>query len=231
MNSIRYIKDIPIELLSKYYARLNTIKSKFYHDINTDLRDNKKENYMSYIKILYEGIKLKSLQLASNDILYRGSKISIDELLKIKGYLKNKIKDLPGAIVFSKSFLSFTKNKNIVQNFIKKKNDNKNLLNVLYIIEKDDKLNFDLSTHSDIENISIYPNEKEVLFLPFSSFEIKDIKETIYNNETIYEIKLLYLGKYLQEIENIDDSEIPDSEFKKEIIGLIPKKKWRKQKK
>ena len=49
------------------------IKSKFYHDINTDLRDNKKENYMSYIKILYEDIKLKSLQLASNDILYRGS--------------------------------------------------------------------------------------------------------------------------------------------------------------
>ena len=186
---------------------------------------------MSYIKILYEDIKLKSLQLASNDILYRGSKISIDELLKIKEYLKNKLKDLPGAIVFSKSFLSFTKNKNIVQNFIKKKNDNKNLLNVLYIIEKDDKLNFDLSTHSDIENISIYPNVKEVLFLPFSSFEIKDIKETIYNNETIYEIKLLYLGKYLQEIENIDDSEIPYSEFKKEIIGLIPKKKWRKQKK
>ena len=60
--------------------------------------------------------------------------------------------------------------------------------------------------------------------MPFSSFEIKDIKESIYNNETIYDIKLLYLGKYLQEIENIDDSEIPDSEFKKEIIGLIPKK-------
>ena len=86
-------------------------------------------------------------------------------------------------------------------------------------------LNYDLSTHSDIENISRYPNEKEVLFFPFSSFEIKDIKKAIYINETIYQIKLLYLGKYLKQIENIDDTKLPDSEFKNEIIGLIPEQK------
>ena len=64
-----------------------------------------------------------------------------------------------------------------------------------------------------------------MLFFPFSSFEIKYIKEKIYNNETLYEIKLLYLGKYLKQIENINDTEIPDSEFKNEIIGLIPEQK------
>ena len=102
---------------------------------------------------------------------------------------------------------------------------------VLYIVEKDDKIDYSLSTHSDIENISIYPNEKEVLFFPFSSFEIKDINERIYNNEKIYEIKLLYLGKYLKEIENLDAS-IPDSTFKKELkeLGLIPEKKMKKTK-
>ena len=238
LNPIRNIKDIPIELISKYFARLYTLDSKFYEDINRDLRDNKKDNYynsyyMPYVKILYEGIKLKSLPLASNNILYRGGKISLEEITKIKGYLKKKLEDLPSAIVFSKSFLSFTKNENIAKNYMNKPNKDKNLLKVLYTIEKDDNLNYDLSTHSDIENISRYSTEREVLFLPFSSFEIKDLKEYIKDGETIYEIKLLYLGKYLKEIENIDESKntkIPDSDFKKEIEKIIPKQKMENSK-
>ena len=230
LYSIKYIKDIPMELLSKYYGRLYTLESKFYYDINKDLRESKKDEYMQYIKILYEGIKLKSLPLASNNILYRGSKITNHEISKIKEYLKIKKDDLPGAIVFSKSFLSFTKDEKVAEKYINKINDDKNLSKVLYIIEKDDKLNYDLSTHSDIENISRYPGEKEVLFFPFSSFEIKDLKEINYNNETIYEIKLLYLGKYLKELETIEDTKIPDSNFKKEIVGLIPKQKMEKAK-
>ena len=174
--------------------------------------------------ILYEGIKLKSLPLASNNISYRGSKISNNEINLIKKYLKEKIKDLPGAIVFSKSFLSFTKDKNIANGFLNLKNNNNNLSKVLYIIEKDDKIDYSLSTHSDIEDISFYGYEKEVLFFPFSSFEIKDIKESTYNKEKIYEIKLLYLGKYLKEVENLDTN-IPDSKFKTEIKRLIPENK------
>ena len=87
-------------------------------------------------------------------------------------------------------------------------------------------------THCDIENISIYPQKKEVLFFPFSSFEIKDINEKKYNGEKIYEIKLLYLEKYLEEIENIDKN-IPDSKFKNEMIelGLISENKMEKTKK
>ena len=224
LKSILNIPDIPLELLSKYYTRLYTIQSQFYYDINKELRENKKDNYLSFIKILYEGIKLKSLPLASNNILYRGSKISNNEINLIKKYLKEKIKDLPGAIVFSKSFLSFTKDKNIANGFLNLKNNNNNLSKVLYIIEKDDKIDYSLSTHSDIEDISFYGYEKEVLFFPFSSFEIKDIKESIYNNEKIYEIKLLYLGKYLKEVEDLDIN-IPDSKFKTEIKRLIPENK------
>ena len=100
LNSIKNISDIPIELLSKYYARLYTIQSDFYKDINRDLRGKEKDKYITYIKLLYEGLKLKSLPVASNDELYRGSKISNDEIIKIKEYLKNKIKCLPGDIVF-----------------------------------------------------------------------------------------------------------------------------------
>ena len=115
-------------------------KSKFYEDINKDLKDNKKDNYynsyyMPYVKILYEGIKLKSLKLASNNILYRGGKISLEEIIKIKGYLKNKLKDLPGAIVFSKSFLSFTKSEMTARNYMNKASKNKNKICSKYYIQ------------------------------------------------------------------------------------------------
>ena len=80
-------------------------------------------------------------------------------------------------------------------------------------------MNSSISSHADIEKLSMFPEEREVLFFPFSSFEIKNIKE-VHNNNIDYEIELLYLGKYLKEFkkdkkliekENI----IPDSEFKK----------------
>jgi len=203
LNSIKYIPDIPLELLSKYYARLYTIDSPFYTDINRELIENKKEKYLPYIKLLYEGAKLKSLPLAYYNILYRGSRISNDEIIKIKNYLKNKIKDFPGPIIFSKTFLSFTKDKSIVEQYLNIKTENENLFKVVYILEKDDKIDYSLSTHCDMENISIHPKDKEVLFFPFSCFEIKCINETIYNNEKMFEINLLYLCKYIKEIECI----------------------------
>jgi len=228
---IKSIINIPIEFLSKYYVRAYTADSDFYKDINKDLRENKREEYLSFIKILYEGIKLRSFPLASNKILFRGSVISREEIKLIKNYLKKKIDNLPGAIVFSRSFLSFSKEKGMAENFLTYYNANNNLPKVLYILENDDSIDYSLSTHGDIEKISFIPEEKEVLFFPFSSFEIKDIKEVNIRGEFRYEIKLLYLGKYFQEIEkdrkddDKKDHDIPDSEFKKKIIefGLIKK--------
>ena len=91
-NYIKSIPEIPKELLCKYYARLYTFESDFYQNLNKDLRENKKGDYLPFIKILYEGVKLKMLPITSNQILYRGSKISNDELTKIQKYLNNKFK-------------------------------------------------------------------------------------------------------------------------------------------
>ena len=238
LDDIISIEDLPIELLSKYYARLYTIESDFYKDINNDLRNDQKENYLTFIKILYEGVKLKALELAEDKILYRGSKISTEEIKKINQFLSNKKPNLPSAIVFSKSFLSFSKAERVAKKFLGKENKDKDLKKVLYTLEKDINLDYSLSTHADIEKISCIPTEREVLFFPFSSFEIKSLQEIeivlpIENSEKtkkekIYEIKLLYLGKYLKDIENDqniinNEKAIPDSEFKNEILkaGLI----------
>ena len=228
LGSIKSMSNIPIEILSKIYARLYTSASDFHSDLNKNLRLNKIDEHLSYIETLYDGVKLKSLPLATKNELYRCSTIHKDEINKIKTYMTKKIEGLPSAIVFCKSFLSFSKDRVQAEKFYedgKLKND---LSKVLFILEKDNNVGYNLSTHGDIEKISFYPKEKEVLFFPFSSFEIKAIKE----NKNEYEIKLLYLGKYLRVIENDEilinnENIIPDSDFKKELIkvGIIKEEK------
>jgi len=236
LKTMKNIDNIPVELLSKYYARLYTAesvdnKNNFYSNINKDLRENKKDNYLSYIKVLYEGLKTKSLSLASNKELYRGTRLKNKEIERLKIYKDKKKEGLPSAIVFSKAFLSFSKSEFIAKNFlVDQKNDNE-FSKVLFILEKDDNLSYDLSTHADIEKISFKPGEKEVLFFPFSSFEIKDIDDKNYfiNNEKIIIIKLLYLGKYLKDLKkNINNiNSLPNSEFKQQFLetGLVERKK------
>ena len=232
LGSIKSVPDIPIEILSKYYARLYTLSSDFHGDLNKKLGLGQTEKYISFIKILYEGVKYKSLPLSNKNKLYRGSKISNDEINKIKNYKKKKIYGISMSIVFSRAFLSFSKDKSVAETFLELKNKDDNCSNVLYILEKDDKIGYNLSTHGDIENISCFQTEREVLFFPFSSFEVKDIDYITEKNR--YEIKLLYLGKYLKDIEKDKKlvkkaNNLPDSEFKKHLIefGLIKKEKMK----
>ena len=78
-------------------------------------------------------------------------------------------------------------------------NANKNIFQALFILEKDDKNNYDYCTYCDLEGISFY-KEKDILFLPFSAFKIKDLKQTYKEGDIIYEIRLTYIGKYLNNI-------------------------------
>ena len=230
LEPIKFLPTIPIELLSKYFIRIYSDElSGFYKDINQDLRNNKKDMYLPFIKVLYEGVKLQALPLSSDKILYRATKLLNSEINKISNYLSKKIQGLPGEIIFSKTFLSFSMDRNIAEFFLKSNHSQmNNSSKVLFILDKDDYIDYSLSTHSDIEEFSFFNKEKEVLFFPFSSFEVKEIKKCSFNNEDLYEIKLLYLGKYLKEL--IDNNlfiqknaNIPNSEFKKQILqaGLI----------
>ena len=242
-GSIKSITKIPNELLSKYYARAYTAESKFYKEMNEDLALNRFGDYLTFIKVLYEGIKYKSFPLVKEEKLYRGSLISKDEINKINEFLKQKKDGLPAGMVHSKSFLSYSKDESIAINFLKIcKNNDTNLFKVLYELSNDKNVKYDLSTYIDIEKISFLKKEKEVLFLPFSCFVIEGIKEVKkedgdeysrnffkkYNlKENIHKIDLSYLGKYFPEIEKKDiiPENLPDSEFKENIekSGLIKK--------
>ena len=185
-GQIESMQNIPIEILSKYFARLLSIDSEFHEDINKDLRLGKSEKHLLYIKVLYEGLRLKSLRFSNINILYRSSKISFYELNKIKNLLNNKKEGLRGPIVFSKSFLTFTKEERIAEYFLPHRNVGENFIGVFFILEM------------DFENISFYQEGKEVLLFPFSAFVIKELQEISIKNVRCYQIKLLYLGKYLK---------------------------------
>ena len=207
LEPIINMQKIPIELLSKYYSRIYTTESNFYTDLNNELRIKNTDNYLPYIKVLYEGVKLDSLSLSTNKKLYRGGRLSDEEIKKIYEFKEKQKPGLPAGIVFAKTFLSFTKDKTIAESFLdeadaEKKITTPNKLNkVLFTLEKEDNIdNSYFTTHADIEKkISVFPIEREVLFFPFSSFEIKNIKETFVNNEKRYEIELSYLGKYIKQ--------------------------------
>ena len=209
----------PLELLAKNFLKNYYDDNSKFRELNKVIKDNnnienQKKEYLSYTKILYEGIKLKSLPLGSNSNLYRGSFLSNEDIDEINKSFDNKNDDLPKAILFTKTFLTFTKDENI-ENYFLNLNENKELYKVLFKLEKDYRIDYSLSTHTDFEN--------KVLFFPFSSFEIKNITKI---EDKHYEIKLSYLGKYLENFkkdEKIIGNKIPDSKFQDEIIkfGLI----------
>ena len=218
LDSISDLSDIPIEVLSRYYVRLYTEESDFYKELNQSLREGRKENYLSYIKVLYEGIKLKALPYSNEKILYRGCLLPNEEIKKMQEFKnKGEVEGLPGAIVFSRSFLSFTKIEDVAIEFMNKY-QRPNFSKVLFILKKDIDIDYNSSTQVDVGKLSNYDDEAEILFFPFSSFKIVRIDP----ENGGYKIELNYLAKYFKMYENDFTTIIPkniiDSEFKKEIF-------------
>jgi len=196
LEPIDGIPEIPLEILCKYYARLYTIESDLYKDLNKKLRKRNlvlkeeellfsanKNNYYSitFIKSFYEGIKLGCFNFDLKEKLYRFSCLNKKEIDKINVYIKNKKPGIPAANFYSKTFLSFSEEEETANDFYedykkdKANNEEKNLVPVFFHLIKNEDINKSLYSHIKITNISKYPREKEVLFLPFTCFEILSV--------------------------------------------------------
>ena len=105
---------------------------------------------------------------------------------------------LSNIVVFSKAFLSFSEDKSKAISFCGKSDDSK--LGCLYILENNNKNLHE--SNGDIQRFSVFPDEKEILFFPGSSFIIKNIKE----NNNILEITLNYNGKFKEKYSFIYDN-------------------------
>ena len=80
----------------------------------------------------------------------------------------------------------------------------------LFVIEQCPEIDKICSGNASIKEYSFYKSESEILFFPFSSFEIKKAEKI---NENEFIITLNYLGKY----QNLFEGENP-----REILERVP---------
>ena len=107
----------------------------------------------------------------NNKILYRGIQIPYSNLLP---YERAR-----GKIIILSSFTSTSENKEVALKFAERKNSKKLyqeklLFSVLYIIKNKWEKNW-ISNGINIQNISKYKKEKEVIFLPFSFYYVEKV--------------------------------------------------------
>ena len=144
--------------------------------MNKDLRSgdsSKIEKYIEIISLINTAIENKLIKSYEGE-LFRGTYMQVD-------FIENKM--VEGKMLTNLSFWSASKSRKEAENFLVGKN-------ILFII-KTKKNNIDI----DMEQISRFENEREVLFLPYSKFLIISKTKKYFNDTEIYEVK----------IEGIDD--------------------------
>ena len=219
IKNLDLFKIIPFEILSKYWARCYSVESDFYKVLNNDLMKSKiSSNYKTFIKMLYTGVEINSLKSYPGKYLFRGAVINKTEIEKIK--YNKKIGKLINVIAFSKAFLSFSENKDKAESFCGVTDNTK--IGCLFILE-----NANINSHesnADIQQFSIFPQEKEILFFPGSSFIIKDIN---YIKDNKIEIILNYNGKFKEKYSIIYENQkkINDLIYNNKLTKNISSKK------
>ena len=199
------VNNIPENILAKFWGNIYTMPSNFYKNLNHSLMKKEKtdneeqkenEEYInSYVQVLYSG--LKEFEFTKKIMLYRGARLSNEEFEILNKFYENrkinKEKFEPSYLMYSRAFLSFTKEEDKTLQFLLSGEGTKTILFRLNNI-----LDNEILSNADLKEISDIPEEKEVLFFPFSAFIITNISK---KNENIYYIDLEYLGIYKHNID------------------------------
>ena len=205
--------NIPLHILSKYFLRFYTLENPgFYRDLNQDLTNDKFDEYLPFIFLLYDALNKGLIKSNKEDCLYRIATISKNEFEDMMNtYKKAKKSKTSKAFYYSKNFQSFSKDKNKPFQFLK---NSKDCVSIYFKVFKPIIDDFYV-TNIDCECYSKFKDEREVLFLPLSCFEITEIsEEKIYNGLKYKEVELHYLDKYAKEISfHIDQMKGSDKEI------------------
>ena len=190
-------KEVPEEIISKYWARAYTYETPFYSIMNKSLMRKEYKEYEIYIKLLYKGLALDSYRPQFGSTISRGTKLEISEI--------NYLKSIAGTeqIIYNRSFLSFSLNKEksikfeanrVIDNeedeeddpssFANppKKGDTKSFSVLIQLsnINEEDKNKYLISS-AQLYDISRYTKEEEVLIFPFTGFEVTDWETTTFD--------------------------------------------------
>ena len=183
--------------------------------------------YQTFIKILFEGLLNNYLIISKDKYLYRASGMSKIELKKIislfNQWKKKDDKSFPSFILYSRCFLSFSKDENAIMKFIGKNDDKK--YGIIFILKNNKDIINKYTSNADIEFLSAFGQEREVIFFPFSAFCLENIKKGNFKGKNFIVINLEYLRKY----KDILDSIKKDENFKDNFIYTFDKQNFSKE--
>ena len=191
-----YKIDCPDSLRNKYWLRAYTLETKFYKDMNSDLMKNNSKIYLPYINLLYSCLANNYINFNISNDLYRGALIDKKEIENLIKIMKKKEVDIPCGTIFSKAFMSFSLDVNVALDFMRKKIPTEKTARALFILKAEPGLDYKNVTNVDLEGISYFEDEKEILLFPYSVYEINDIQK----QENFYKIYLNYIGKYKKKV-------------------------------
>ena len=183
--------NFPNGIICKYWIHLYTLESNFYKTMNDDLRKGNFSQYSAFINSCYFSLQKSNLR-CNIGRLYRGGVLNIKEINEIKKMIGKRNKnDIPNFLIFSKTFLSFSIDSTIALKFIPQFVSS-DFQPVMFVVDKGSSIDFYNIANAEISEYSYFPNEKEILFFPFSIFELSKIE--YYKDK--YFCTLNYLGKY-----------------------------------
>ena len=218
-QTIQYT-NIPFEIIVKYWLRVYSMDSQFIKEMNNSLskKDSNSNMYNIFVRCIFSALKEKIIKPLNNKTLYIGTKISKEEIDSIQKFLSSKKEGLPGCYTYNTGCISTYFNENLIDIFMDKITLEKNEFYSLFEIEYNDKIKDEKIPNVNLKEYS-YSGENEVLFLPYSSFEVLNIEKKTKNNKEYYHIKLVYLGKYENIISEIDKKKIKQSSYVNNIIS------------
>ena len=183
--------------------------------MNFDLMKGQTKLYLPYIKLIYLGLRNNIINVNVSNDLYRGALININEIQNLINHKKHRTNSgIPSGLIYCKSFMSFSLDRNVALVFMNRKTPSAQQIRVLYILKAEPGLDHKNATNADLNEISYFKNEREILLLPFSTYEISDIIQ----KENYFEIYLNYLGKYKELFNFKNETELFSSIYKSKFI-------------
>lgn len=210
-----YVKEIPHEIVAKYFLKIYTGEASFCDEMNKLLMKLNSKDYQAFIDIMFEGLFNKSISISENECLYRVAQLGKNEVEKlIEKFEEWKVKgdkSLPSFLLYSRCFLPFAKNRKDIQLLMGE--PNKEFYNIIFILKNDSKIANKYTSNADIEIISTSHKRKEVLFFPYSTFCLENIQKGEFNGKECVIINLEYLGKYSNVFDYIKHDENFENTF------------------
>ena len=195
LNDLLKLEENPIQSLTNVWIKYFTGENTLYKTMHEEFRRNNFTNYKTFCKALLRGLEKKYLKSKFDVPLYYGAFIPKDDFEN----LEKKINESKKELIYSRQILSFSQDRNVSFNYIKNNKD-KSCIPVLLEINTL-KSPEAYSVNVDFENLSTFPEEKKVEFLPYSCFVIEDkISDNKESGLKYKLIKLNYLGNYSEEL-------------------------------